>query len=46
MKSTGIVRDVDKMGRVVIPKDIRSTLKIESNSDSLEIFTEGDTIVL
>ena len=46
MKSTGIVRDVDKMGRVVIPKEIRSALKIESNSDSLEIFTEGDTIVL
>lgn len=46
MKSTGIVRYVDKMGRVVIPKEIRSTLKIESNSDSLEIFTEGDTIVL
>lgn len=46
MKSTGIVRDVDKMGRVVIPKEIRNALKIESNSDSLEIFTEGDTIIL
>lgn len=46
MKSTGIVRGVDKNGRVVIPQEIRSALNIESNTDSLEIFTEGDTIVL
>ncbi len=45
MKSTGIIRDVDRMGRVVIPKEIRSQLKIESE-DSLEIFMDGDSIVL
>ncbi len=46
MKSTGIIRDVDGMGRIVIPKEIRKQLKIESNVDSLEIFIEGDSIVL
>ncbi len=45
MKSTGIIRDVDKMGRVVIPKEIRNQLKIASD-DSLEIFMEGDSIIL
>jgi len=46
MKSTGMVRQVDKMGRVVIPKEIRSLLKIENNIDSFEIFVEGDMIIL
>ncbi len=46
MKSTGIIRDVDSMGRVVIPKEIRRQLQIESKVDSLEIFIEGDSIVL
>lgn len=46
MKSTGIIRGVDKMGRVVIPKEIRSMLKIESEVDSLEIYVEGDKIIL
>ncbi len=45
MKATGIVRPLDSMGRVVIPKEIRRVLHIERN-DSLEVFTEGDTIVL
>jgi transcriptional pleiotropic regulator of transition state genes len=46
MKSTGIVRSVDKMGRVVIPKEIRKQLNIENESDSLEIGIEGDRIIL
>lgn len=46
MKSTGIIRDVDKMGRVVIPKEIRNQLNIKSDVDSLEIFMDGDSIVL
>ena len=46
MKSTGIISGVDKMGRVVIPKEIRSMLKIESEVDSLEIYVEGDKIIL
>ena len=46
MKSTGMVRDVDKMGRVVIPKEIRKQLNIESDVDSLDIYVEGDKIIL
>ena len=45
MKSTGMVRKIDELGRIVIPIEIRNTLGIESR-DALEIFTEGDRIVL
>ena len=45
MKATGIVRQVDSLGRFVIPKEIRAILDIDNN-DSLEIFTEGDRIIL
>lgn len=45
MKSTGIVRKVDELGRVVIPIELRRTLDI-GEKDALEIFTEGDTIIL
>ena len=41
MKATGIVRRIDDLGRVVIPKEIRRTLRIRE-SDPLEIFTEKD----
>ena len=40
MKATGIVRRIDDLGRVVIPKEIRRTLRIREG-DPLEIFTEG-----
>ena len=40
MKSTGMVRAVDKMGRVVIPKEIRKQLKVENDVDSFEIYME------
>lgn len=43
MKSTGILRRVDELGRVVIPKDIRRAMCIHEN-DPMEIFTEGDMI--
>ena len=43
---SGIVRTVDNMGRVVIPKEIRAQLGIENNVDSLEIFLEGAKIIL
>lgn len=45
MKSTGIVRRIDELGRVVIPKELRRTMGIE-NLDPLEIFVDGDKIVL
>ena len=41
MKSTGIVRRVDDLGRIVIPKEIRRTLRIREG-DPLEIYTEKD----
>lgn len=46
MKATGIVRRIDDLGRVVIPKEIRRTLKIREG-DPLEIFTdrEGEVIL-
>ena len=45
MKSTGIVRKVDELGRIVIPKELRKIFGI-NEYDPLEIFTEGDTIIL
>lgn len=45
MKSTGIVRKVDELGRVVIPIELRRTLDIEEK-DALEIFVENDQIIL
>ena len=41
MKATGIVRRIDDLGRVVIPKEIRRTLRIREG-DPLEIFTDSD----
>ena len=45
MKSTGIVRRVDELGRIVLPIELRRTMGI-SEKDYLEIFTEHDQIVL
>lgn len=45
LKSTGIVRKLDELGRVVLPIDLRRKLDI-CDRDSLEIFTDGDMIVL
>ncbi|GED35062.1 AbrB/MazE/SpoVT family DNA-binding domain-containing protein [Brevibacillus centrosporus] len=45
MKATGIVRRVDDLGRVVIPMELRKTFGIKE-SDSMEIFVEGNAIVL
>lgn len=46
MKATGIVRKVDDLGRIVIPKEIRRTLGITEDDDALEIFVEEDQIIL
>lgn len=44
MKSTGIVRKVDQLGRFVLPSELRNSLGIKD--DALEVFTSGDMIVL
>ncbi len=45
MKATGIVRQLDKLGRIVLPKELRKVFNIE-NEDYLEIYVENDKIVL
>lgn len=45
VKSTGIVRKVDPLGRILIPKELRRKFMIDEK-DPLEIFVEGDTINL
>lgn len=45
MKSTGVVRRVDDLGRIVIPKEIRRTLRIR-DGESLEIFVDSEMIAL
>ena len=45
MKSTGIVRKMDELGRVVLPMEIRNTFDINPR-DALEIFVEDDCIIL
>ena len=43
MKSTGIVRRIDDLGRVVIPKEIRQNLRIKEG-DPLELWVDGNTV--
>lgn len=45
MKATGVVRRIDDLGRIVIPKEIRKNLNLKNN-DNLEILIESDNIVL
>lgn len=45
MKSTGIVRRLDELGRIVLPIELRRTLNL-AEKDSVEIFVEGEDIVL
>ena len=45
MKNTGIVRKIDRLGRIVIPKEIRNTLRI-LDDDNLELLIDGENIVL
>lgn len=45
MKSTGIVRKVDDLGHIVIPKELRRVLEIDVK-DPVEIFVETDRIIL
>lgn len=46
MKSTGIIRGLDNMGRVVIPKEIRKFLDMTEGKDEFEIYMQDDCIVL
>ncbi|MBR5313892.1 MAG: AbrB family transcriptional regulator [Clostridia bacterium] len=45
MKSTGIVRKIDSVGRFVVPIELRTTLDLGTN-DSIEIFTDEDKVIL
>ncbi len=45
MKSTGVVRKVDELGRIVIPVELRRTLNIDVK-DALEIYVDGDQVIL
>ncbi len=45
MKSTGVVRRIDELGRLVLPAELRKTFNIEER-DALEVYTEGDMIIL
>lgn len=45
MKSTGIVRNVDELGRIVVPKEMRKMMNIDK-SDPVEIYVEGNKIIL
>jgi len=45
VKSTGIVRNIDELGRLVIPKEIRKKLGI-NETDPVEIYNEGDKIII
>ena len=45
MKSTGVVRKIDELGRIVLPIEIRKVLDIKQK-DAVEIFVDGDQIVL
>lgn len=45
MKSTGITRAIDQLGRVVLPKELRDTMELPVGT-SMEFFTDGNTIVM
>ncbi len=46
MKSAGIVRPIDEAGRLVLPKELRKAFNIIDSESSVEIFTDGDKIIL
>ncbi len=46
MKETGIVRNVDRLGRIVIPAEMREKFGVKKNGGLLELYAEGDSIIL
>lgn len=45
MKTTGIVRGVDALGRIVLPKELRTSMRLNADA-KLEIYVDGDSIIL
>lgn len=45
MKTIGIVRSLDNLGRIIVPRELRNTLGIKED-DPVEVFTDGECIVL
>ncbi len=46
MKSTGIVRGLDKMGRIVLPMEIRKLLHLVDDKSFVEFYTDADAVIL
>ena len=46
LKGLGIVRKVDRLGRIVIPKELRTTMNIVEDETVMEISSDGEKIVL
>ncbi len=46
MKATGIVRSIDKLGRFVIPMELRRQLDVASDDANIEVFVDDDKIIL
>ena len=46
MRAIGCVRQIDKLGRLVLPSDIRKSLGIVNGEDSVEFFVEDDTVII
>lgn len=46
MRAVGYVRQIDKLGRLVLPSDIRKSLAITSGVDSVEFFLDNDSVVI
>lgn len=46
MKSTGIVRRLDRMGRIVLPMETRKLLSLTDEEAAVEIYTENDMVIL
>ena len=46
MQNKGVIKEIDNLGRIVIPKEIRAQLDVTSAEDSFEIYMEEDAIIL
>lgn len=45
MRSEGIVRNIDSVGRIVLPRDLRVRLGLNTENSAVEIYTDGDKII-